>query len=80
MVSHRPFFEPKEPRYHPEIPSAQRARRLRAELGESASVTAAIYDAGFNSNSRFYEASQQLLGMAPRAYRAGGANARIRFA
>lgn len=60
--------------------SAQRARRLRAELGESASVTAAIYDAGFNSNSRFYEASQQLLGMAPRAYRAGGTNARIRFA
>jgi len=47
--------------------SAQRARRLRAELGESASVTAAIYDAGFNSNSRFYEASQQLLGMAPPA-------------
>lgn len=44
------------------------------------SVTAAIYDAGYNSNSRFYEQSPQLLGMTPTDYRAGGTNSRIRFA
>lgn len=61
--------------------AAWRARRLRAELGSpEASITHAIYDAGFNSNSRFYEASDQLLGMRARDYRAGGAGAVIRFA
>ncbi|MFS2160804.1 bifunctional DNA-binding transcriptional regulator/O6-methylguanine-DNA methyltransferase Ada [Pseudomonas sp. Pseusp122] len=61
--------------------SAYRARRLRKELSSpDATVTSAIYDAGFNSNSRFYEVSDQLLGMHPRDYRAGGAGAVIRFA
>lgn len=61
--------------------SAYRARKLREELSASkASITDAIYGAGFNSNSRFYEASDQLLGMRARDYRAGGAGAVIRFA
>jgi len=61
--------------------SADRARRLREELSApNASVTDAIYGAGFNSNSRFYEASDQLLGMRARDYRAGGMGAVIRFA
>jgi AraC family transcriptional regulator of adaptative response/methylated-DNA-[protein]-cysteine methyltransferase len=61
--------------------SAFRARRLREELSApEASITDAIYGAGFNSNSRFYEASDQLLGMRARDYRAGGAGADIRFA
>lgn len=61
--------------------SAARARRLRQELsGPSATVTDAIYGAGFNSNSRFYAASEQLLGMRARDYRAGGTGAVIRFA
>lgn len=61
--------------------SAYRARRLREELSSAeASITDAIYDSGFNSNSRFYEASGQLLGMRARDYRAGGAGATIRFA
>jgi len=61
--------------------SAYRARRLRQELGASrSSVTDAIYEAGFNSNSRFYEASDRLLGMRARDYRAGGAGTAIRFA
>jgi AraC family transcriptional regulator, regulatory protein of adaptative response / methylated-DNA-[protein]-cysteine methyltransferase len=61
--------------------SAFRARKLREELSvPNASVTNAIYGAGFNSNSRFYEASDQLLGMRARDYRAGGAGAVIRFA
>jgi AraC family transcriptional regulator of adaptative response/methylated-DNA-[protein]-cysteine methyltransferase len=43
-------------------------------------VTAAIYDAGFNSSSRFYEKSKDMLGMTPSRYRAGGADEEIRFA
>lgn len=61
--------------------SAYRARKLREELSSAdASITDAIYGAGFNSNSRFYETSEQLLGMRARDYRAGGAGAVIRFA
>ena len=59
---------------------AQRAQRLRRELPHSASVTEAIYAAGYNSNGRFYAESQQVLGMTPSAYRAGGAQTEIRFA
>ena len=40
----------------------------------------AIYDAGYNSNGRFYERSNEMLGMTPTAWRAGGANTDIRFA
>lgn len=61
--------------------SAWRARKLRDELvSPQASITDAIYTAGFNSNSRFYEASDQLLGMRARQYRAGGQGTVIRFA
>ncbi|WP_446811143.1 bifunctional DNA-binding transcriptional regulator/O6-methylguanine-DNA methyltransferase Ada [Methylomonas sp. 2BW1-5-20] len=60
--------------------AAQRSNRVRTQLAKSQSVTAAIYDAGYNSNSRFYEKSPQLLGMTPSDYRAGGTNSRIRFA
>ncbi|RCL23616.1 bifunctional DNA-binding transcriptional regulator/O6-methylguanine-DNA methyltransferase Ada [Pseudomonas sp. AFG_SD02_1510_Pfu_092] len=61
--------------------SAFRAQRLRAHLESGQrSVTEAIYDAGYNSNSRFYESADQRLGMRPRQYRAGGAGATIHFA
>jgi AraC family transcriptional regulator of adaptative response/methylated-DNA-[protein]-cysteine methyltransferase len=61
--------------------AAWRARKLREELGgPGASITEAIYGAGFNSSSRYYEAAGQLLGMHARDYRAGGAGAVIRFA
>jgi len=43
-------------------------------------VTYAIYDAGYNSNSRFYETANQVLGMTPSNYRAGGSQTNIRFA
>jgi AraC family transcriptional regulator of adaptative response/methylated-DNA-[protein]-cysteine methyltransferase len=59
---------------------ANRAERLRDELGRRGTVTEAIYGAGFNSSSRFYEASADLLGMTPSAFRAGGSGAVIRFA
>jgi AraC family transcriptional regulator of adaptative response/methylated-DNA-[protein]-cysteine methyltransferase len=61
--------------------SAFRAHRLREELSnKDATVTNAIYGAGFNSNSRFYAASDGMLGMRARDYRAGGPNMQIRFA
>src|SRR5258708_6622479 len=60
--------------------AAERARRVRAELPRSASVTAAIYDAGFNSSGRFYAASDAMLGMTPSRFRAGGKGTAIRFA
>jgi AraC family transcriptional regulator, regulatory protein of adaptative response / methylated-DNA-[protein]-cysteine methyltransferase len=59
---------------------AHRTSRVRDQLSRSDTVTEAIFDAGFNSNSRFYEKSDQMLGMTPSDYRAGGANAEIRFA
>ncbi|MBV9655640.1 MAG: bifunctional DNA-binding transcriptional regulator/O6-methylguanine-DNA methyltransferase Ada [Acetobacteraceae bacterium] len=59
---------------------AHRAAKIRTALGESASVTEAIYGAGYGSSSRFYEASDGLLGMTPTAFRAGGAGTGIRFA
>ncbi len=59
---------------------AHRGKRVRRELGRSSTVTRAIYESGYNSNGRFYAESQQVLGMTPADYRAGGANAEIRFA
>ncbi len=59
-----------------EYAMAQRASRVREQLSRSATVTEAIYDSGFNSNSRFYEKSDRMLGMTPRDFRAGGANHR----
>ncbi len=61
--------------------SACRARRVRDALGTRAvSVTDAFYEAGFGSGGRFYENADRVLGMRPRAYRAGGAGTVIRFA
>ena len=60
--------------------TAHRSKRVRNELSRSETVTRAIFDAGFNSNGRFYETSNQVLGMTPSDYRAGGTNTEIRFA
>lgn len=60
--------------------AAHRAERVRRELTRSDSVTEAIYDAGYNSSSRFYEESDRVIGMTPTSYRSGGENTVIRFA
>ena len=60
--------------------TAHRSRRVRNELERGASVTEAIFDAGYNASSRFYETADQVLGMTPSSYRAGGADSEIRFA
>ncbi len=59
---------------------AQRAQRLRQQLPHSDTVTAAIYNAGFNSSGRCYATTAAVLGMTPTHFRAGGAQAVIRFA
>jgi len=63
-----------------EYAAARREQRVRDELARGGAVTEAIFDAGYNSSGRFYEKSDEVLGMTPTSYRAGGANAEIRFA
>jgi AraC family transcriptional regulator of adaptative response/methylated-DNA-[protein]-cysteine methyltransferase len=53
--------------------TAQRQRRVEHSLKRAAGVTEAIYAAGYNSSSRFYEKAPGMLGMTPSAYREGGA-------
>jgi AraC family transcriptional regulator, regulatory protein of adaptative response / methylated-DNA-[protein]-cysteine methyltransferase len=61
--------------------AAHRAKRMREELTRDRnSVTEAIYGAGFGSNSRFYENSNDVLGMTPTTYKNGGKDADIHFA
>ena len=60
--------------------TAHRANRMREGLGRSGTVTEAIYDAGFNSNGRFYANASEVLGMTPTDFRSGGAGQAIRYA
>jgi AraC family transcriptional regulator of adaptative response/methylated-DNA-[protein]-cysteine methyltransferase len=60
--------------------AAHRAARVRVALEQSRTVTEAIYGAGYNSNARFYEKSNELLGMTPTQFRAGGAHIDVRVA
>jgi len=60
--------------------TAHRAGLVRDSLQQNGTVTEAIFKAGYNASSRFYEKSSQLLGMTPSRYRAGGADVNIRFA
>ena len=60
--------------------AARRAAKVRHGLASGRSVTEAIYDAGFNSSGRFYAKSNEMLGMTPSRYRAGGPNEEIKFA
>ncbi len=59
---------------------AHRSKKMRAALPTAASVTEAIYHAGFKSNGRFYATSAHTLGMTPTNFRQGGAGTAIRFA
>ncbi|BAV96238.1 bifunctional transcriptional activator/DNA repair enzyme AdaA [Lysobacter enzymogenes] len=52
---------------------------LRSALREGNDVSAALYDAGYGSPSRVYEAGAAKLGMTPARYRAGGAGEQIRW-
>lgn len=59
---------------------ARREARVRERLPAAASVTDALYDAGFQSSGRFYAGAVRSLGMQPGQYRTGGAQVTIRFA
>jgi AraC family transcriptional regulator of adaptative response/methylated-DNA-[protein]-cysteine methyltransferase len=59
---------------------ALRDERAREALAEGQSVTEALYEAGFESASRFYDSMQGRLGMAPSAWVRGGAGVTIRWA
>lgn len=59
---------------------ARRGARVRQELEQGASVTDAIYGAGYGSSGRFYANAGEVLGMPPASYRAGGRGETIRFA
>jgi AraC family transcriptional regulator of adaptative response/methylated-DNA-[protein]-cysteine methyltransferase len=51
----------------------------KSALRGGADVSAALYDAGFGSPSRVYEAGAARLGMTPARYRAGGAGETIHW-
>jgi len=59
---------------------AHRTERVRSGLHKNQAVTEAIYSAGFNSSSRYYEEAKQLLGMPTRQFRNKGKGSLIHFA
>jgi AraC family transcriptional regulator of adaptative response/methylated-DNA-[protein]-cysteine methyltransferase len=62
-------------------PEKQRLRQQSShKQGTKLSITHAIYQAGFNSNSQFYEQSTNVLGMTASNYKQGGKHSVIRFA
>jgi AraC family transcriptional regulator of adaptative response/methylated-DNA-[protein]-cysteine methyltransferase len=58
---------------------SRRLERFKAGLKNGASVTAAMYDAGYGSSRALYEKSSAQLGMTPRTYGHGGKGMRIVF-
>jgi AraC family transcriptional regulator, regulatory protein of adaptative response / methylated-DNA-[protein]-cysteine methyltransferase len=62
-----------------EYQDALRMKRVKVSLTNGQSITDAIYDAGFNSISRFYEKATEHLGMSPFTYKRGGPGQAIRF-
>jgi AraC family transcriptional regulator of adaptative response/methylated-DNA-[protein]-cysteine methyltransferase len=62
-----------------EFQSAVRAGRLRTSLRDGRDVTTAIYEAGYGSPSRVYEAAPTGKGMSLSNYRRGGAGMKIGY-
>lgn len=60
--------------------AARRAARVSEQLTGGATVTDALYAAGFQSSGRFYAGAEGRLGMTPTRYRQGGSGETIRFA
>lgn len=59
---------------------ALREERVRTSLSEAGAVTPAIYDAGYETPSRFYEGMEGKLGMTPSAWAKGGQGVTIHWA
>jgi len=62
-----------------EYARSKRFGEFKRALRDGASITDAIYGAGFGSGSRVYEHSDRLLGMPPARYREGAAGVAIRY-
>ncbi len=60
--------------------NAYRQQLIKKALTENSRITDAIYQSGFNANSRFYENALAILGMTPTDWRTGGDNIVIFFA
>lgn len=64
-------------------PAEYRAQKklasLKRELRGSGDITRAVYEAGYGSSSRVYEAGAARLGMLPGAYRRGGEGLQIHW-
>src|ERR1035437_1048120 len=60
-------------------PAKTPAQRNGSPAPAAKRITDAIYEAGFGSSSRLYEASGESLGMTPRVMREGGAGLVIRY-
>jgi AraC family transcriptional regulator of adaptative response/methylated-DNA-[protein]-cysteine methyltransferase len=56
-----------------------RFRAFKQQLKQGPSATAAVYAAGYGSNSRAYERTAARLGMTPTRYRRGGNQIRIHY-
>jgi AraC family transcriptional regulator, regulatory protein of adaptative response / methylated-DNA-[protein]-cysteine methyltransferase len=63
-----------------EYAEACRLRKVKRGLRRGGDVTAAMFDAGYGSSSRFYERAAPKLGMPPSVYRRGGAGTTVRYA
>jgi AraC family transcriptional regulator, regulatory protein of adaptative response / methylated-DNA-[protein]-cysteine methyltransferase len=59
--------------------AAKRQQKVCEILPSESSVTDAIFSAGFDSSSNFYQESGKCLGMTPSEYRRGAAGMRIRY-
>ena len=57
-----------------------RMQTFKEELRDGASISGAVYGAGFGSSSRVYERLDTHLGMTPKEYRTGGDGVEISFA
>ncbi len=59
--------------------AARRLESLKQGLHEGATVTGALYEAGYSSTSRLYEGAAGQLGMSPTVYRQGGTGMKIHY-
>jgi AraC family transcriptional regulator of adaptative response/methylated-DNA-[protein]-cysteine methyltransferase len=62
-----------------EYAEACRLGKVKRRLRQSDDVTAAMFDAGYGSSSRFYERAVPKLGMAPSVYRRGGEGMQVQY-
>ena len=58
---------------------ARRLGDVKRRLRRGEAVTGAMFDAGYQSSSRFYERAAPRLGMSPSTYRQGGAGMSIEY-